>query len=54
MYRLRLGVAQINTTVGDFAGNTQKILAVVAEAKSLGVDLLYPLSDSYSNGPFSL
>ncbi len=26
MRRLRIGMAQVNTTVGDFAGNTQKIL----------------------------
>ena len=40
MRRLRIGLAQINTTVGDFAGNTQKILEAVAEVRSLGVDLL--------------
>ena len=40
MRRLRLGMAQINTTVGDFAGNAQKILGAIAEARSLGVDLL--------------
>ncbi|MBI4302714.1 MAG: NAD+ synthase, partial [Chloroflexi bacterium] len=40
MRRLRIGLAQINTTVGDFKGNTRKILEVVAEARSLGVDLL--------------
>ncbi|MDI6814478.1 MAG: NAD+ synthase [Dehalococcoidales bacterium] len=40
MRRLRIAMAQINTTVGDFAGNTQKILEAVAEAKSFGVDLL--------------
>jgi NAD+ synthase (glutamine-hydrolysing) len=33
-------MAQINTTVGDFAGNTQKILEAVTEARSLGVDVL--------------
>jgi len=33
-------MAQINTTVGDFEGNVQKILDVVAEARTLGVDLL--------------
>jgi len=36
MRRLRIGMAQINTAVGDFAGNTQKILVVVAKARSLG------------------
>jgi len=40
MHRLRVGMAQINTTVGDFKGNTQKILEAVAEARSLGVDVL--------------
>jgi len=40
MRQLRIGIAQFNTTVGDFAGNTQKILEAVAAARSLGVDLL--------------
>jgi NAD+ synthase (glutamine-hydrolysing) len=40
MRRLRIGLAQINTTVGDFKGNTEKILKVIAEAKPLGVDLI--------------
>ena len=40
MRRLRIGMAQINTTVGDFAGNTRKILGSIDEARSLGVDLL--------------
>ena len=38
--QLRVGMAQINTTVGDFEGNTQKILEAVSQAKSSGVDLL--------------
>ena len=38
--RLRIGTAQINTTVGDFAGNRRKILNAVSKGKSLGVDLL--------------
>ncbi len=33
-------MAQINTTVGDFAGNTKRILEAVAEARALGVDIL--------------
>jgi len=33
-------MAQINTTVGDFQGNTQKILEAIAHGRSLGVDLL--------------
>ncbi len=40
MRRLRIGMAQVNTTVGDFVANTQKILEAIAEARSLGVDLL--------------
>lgn len=40
MRQLRIGLAQINTTVGDFAGNTQKILQTIEEARSLGVDLI--------------
>jgi NAD+ synthase (glutamine-hydrolysing) len=40
MHRLRIGIAQINTTVGDFAGNRQKILEAIEEARSSGVDLL--------------
>lgn len=40
MRRLRLGMAQINTTVGDFPGNTEKIIKSIGEARSLGVDLL--------------
>ncbi len=38
--RLRLGMAQINTTVGDFTDNRQKILKLIEEARSSGVDLL--------------
>ncbi|MFC1978150.1 NAD+ synthase, partial [Chloroflexota bacterium] len=40
MRRLRIGMAQLNMTVGDFAGNTRKILDAIVEARSLGVDLL--------------
>jgi len=38
--RLRIGMAQINNTVGDFSGNRQKILKAIKLARSLGVDLL--------------
>jgi len=38
--RLRIGMAQLNVTVGDFAGNRRKILSAIKEAMSLGVDLL--------------
>jgi NAD+ synthase (glutamine-hydrolysing) len=37
---LRLGLAQINTTVGDLNGNAAKVLDHVDRARELGVDLL--------------
>ena len=37
---LRVGLAQINVTVGDLKGNVARILACVEEARSLAVDLL--------------
>jgi NAD+ synthase (glutamine-hydrolysing) len=40
MRKLRIGMSQINVTVGDFGGNTEKILGAIAEARSFGVDLL--------------
>jgi len=40
MESLRLGLAQINPTVGDLAGNTEKILAYMDRARRLGVDLV--------------
>ncbi len=40
MQQLRLGMAQINTTVGDFEGNAGKILKYMDEARALSVDLL--------------
>jgi len=40
MRRLRLGTAQINTTVGDFKGNTEKILTAIDEGKARGVDII--------------
>ncbi|MFC1952794.1 NAD+ synthase [Chloroflexota bacterium] len=40
MQRMRIGIAQLNMTVGDFAGNTRKILDSINESRSLGVDLL--------------
>ena len=40
MHRLRVGMAQLNTTVGDFAGNTRKILASIDQARSLGTDIV--------------
>ena len=40
MRTLRVGIAQINPTVGDLSGNTRKIVQFIDQAKSLGVDLL--------------
>jgi len=40
MRRLRIGMAQINTTVGDFSGNKRKILKAIDDARALGIDLL--------------
>ena len=38
--RLRVAIAQINVTVGDFAGNTARIMGRVAEARDLGADVV--------------
>jgi NAD+ synthase (glutamine-hydrolysing) len=40
LHPIRVGIAQINSTVGDFSGNTKKIVQSIDQAKSLGVDLL--------------
>jgi len=40
LHNLRIGIAQINSTVGDLTGNTEKIIRFISEARSLGVDLL--------------
>jgi NAD+ synthase (glutamine-hydrolysing) len=40
MRQLRVGMAQINTTVGDFTGNTKKILAAIEEARALDTDIV--------------
>ncbi|MDM7999235.1 MAG: NAD+ synthase [Dehalococcoidia bacterium] len=40
MRRLRIGMAQINTTVGDFEGNVDKITRAIAAAKAMAVDLV--------------
>ncbi len=37
---MRVGLAQMNPTVGDLAGNVRKIRKMIAEAKRLGVQLL--------------
>ncbi len=38
--RLRIGMAQINVTVGDFTGNVRRITQAIGKAKSSGVDIL--------------
>jgi NAD+ synthase (glutamine-hydrolysing) len=41
--RIRVGGCQINTMVGDLAGNVQRILAALAEAEAAGCDVaLFP------------
>jgi NAD+ synthase (glutamine-hydrolysing) len=40
LHSIRVGIAQINSTVGDLSGNTKKIMESIDQAKSLGVDLL--------------
>jgi NAD+ synthase (glutamine-hydrolysing) len=40
MRRLRIGLAQVNATVGDVEGNTRRVLDGIGEARSLGVDLV--------------
>lgn len=40
MNTLRIGMAQINCTVGDLAGNTEKVLEYTAKAKDMSVDIL--------------
>ncbi len=40
MHRLRIAMAQINTVVGDFSGNTEKIISAIEQARSSGVDLV--------------
>ena len=40
MHTIRIGMAQINSTVGNLSGNTKKIIRLINEARLLGVDLL--------------
>lgn len=40
MRTLRIGLCQINTTVGDIEGNTKKILDYVEKGKKMGADFL--------------
>lgn len=37
---IRIALAQINTTVGDFAGNTSKIIASIERARTEGADVV--------------
>ncbi|MFH0930418.1 MAG: NAD+ synthase [Candidatus Zixiibacteriota bacterium] len=40
MRSLRVGLAQINCTVGDLEGNTRKIIQYLEKAKKMGVELI--------------
>ena len=40
MATIRIALAQINPTVGDFAGNTAKIIANIEQARKLGADIV--------------
>ena len=40
MHKLRVGLAQINTTVGDLEGNVAKVLQYVERAREMGVDIV--------------
>ncbi len=40
MREIRLGMAQINSTVGDIEGNVKKIISYIDEAKRMGVDII--------------
>jgi NAD+ synthase (glutamine-hydrolysing) len=43
VHGLRIGLAQINTTVGDLHGNADRIIAGLERARDEGVDLvLFP------------
>jgi NAD+ synthase (glutamine-hydrolysing) len=40
MRPLRLGLGQVNATVGDFDGNVRRLLDTIARARALGVELV--------------
>src|ERR1051326_5726676 len=40
MTTIRIALAQINTTVGDFAGNAAKIIANIEQARKAGADIV--------------
>ena len=61
MHRLRVALAQINTTVGDLDGNCARILEAARDAAEAGADLVafpelavtgYPPEDLLVRGPF--
>src|SRR3989304_2060385 len=37
---LRIGMAQLNTTVGDLEGNTRRLCEAIDRARDLGVDIV--------------
>ena len=37
---IRIALAQINPTVGDFASNTRKVIAQIEKARDLGADIV--------------
>lgn len=58
---MRIALAQINTTIGDFSGNTEKVLRAIAQARSQLCDVVvfpemtllgYPASDLLLNQEF--
>lgn len=36
---LRVALAQINSTVGDFSGNVEKITGIISDARNQGADI---------------
>jgi NAD+ synthase (glutamine-hydrolysing) len=40
MSNLRIALAQINPTVGDFAGNTARIISAISRARAAEADLV--------------
>jgi NAD+ synthase (glutamine-hydrolysing) len=40
MYKVRLGLGQINVSVGDIEGNLKKIIKYIGIAKKSGVDIV--------------
>ena len=40
MRQLRIGLAQLNVTVGDVEGNARRVLDEIERARALGVDVV--------------